>query len=56
MSILAATARLVPAAKDLLPAEERSDPGRQYYEFALYLMRISGSKLDIRYILALYRE
>ncbi|KAL1404830.1 hypothetical protein Q8F55_008440 [Vanrija albida] len=56
MSILAATARLVPAAKDLLPAEERGDPGRQYYEFALYLMRISGSKLDIRYILALYRR
>lgn len=56
MSILAVTARLVEDAKALVPASERDQAGEKYFELARDFLRISKNKLDIRHILALYRE
>jgi hypothetical protein len=56
MSILAVTARLVPSSRELLPVSEREQAGESYYELAQDLLHISKNKLDIRHILALYRE
>lgn len=56
MSILAVTAHLVESAKALLPSAERDQAGENYYEIAQDLLRICKNKLDIRYILALYRN
>jgi len=56
MSILAVTARLVAPARASLPVSQRDTAGEEYFSFAQDLLRISQNKLDIRHILALYRE
>lgn len=55
MGILAVTVRLVESARALLPPSERLQAGEAYFDLANDLLRISTNKLDIRYILALYR-
>jgi len=55
MAILAVTVRLAETAKTLFPPSERHQAGEAYFELSKDLLRTSKNKLDIRYILALYR-
>lgn len=55
MAILAVTVRLVESSRALLSPSERLRAGEAYFEVANYLLRTSMNRLDIRYILALYR-
>ncbi|KAF7561742.1 hypothetical protein G7046_g2399 [Stylonectria norvegica] len=55
MGVLAVTVRLVESARALLPPSERHQAGEAYFELAQDFLRASKNKLDIRYILALYR-
>lgn len=56
MSMLAVTARLVAPARANLSPSQRHSAGDDYFAFAQDLLRISQNKLDIRHILALYRQ
>lgn len=57
MSILATTTRLVSGAASLFATNvEKNQAGERCFSFAQDLLRICQNKLDIRYLLALYRE
>lgn len=55
MAILAATVRFVEPARNLLPPDQRQHAGELYSELSLNFLRVSKNKLDIRYILGVYR-
>lgn len=56
MSILAVTVRLVGNTRTLFPLSDHLQAGETYFQLSKRLLQISTNKLDIRYILALYRR
>ena len=56
LSILAYTCRVVDGAQSLINGQVGIAGGVGLYELALDLLRRSKNRLDIRHVLALYRE